>query len=140
MAIIPRLSLGPRALMAWGAGLLALGVGIQIIAPSLGALLVSQAVQGLGAGLARPGFTGGSSVAVRPEEQGAAAGLVVATNGAGFVISPLVGGVAYEQFGMNTPLIITVVLLLAMLAFALMSRRLRNVILDGPPPSDPTTP
>lgn len=140
MAILPRLQMGPRALMIWGAGLLALGVSIQIAAPSLGALLVSQAVQGLGAGLARPGFTGGASVAVKPHEQGAAAGLVVATNGAGFVFSPLIGGVAYERLGMNVPLFITVALLLAMLTFALMSRRLRNVIVDGPSPTDPTSP
>jgi MFS family permease len=140
MAILPRLQMGPRSLMAWGAGLLAVGVGIQIIAPSLGALLVAQAVQGLGAGLARPGFTGGASVAVRPHEQGAAAGLVVATNGAGFVFSPLIGGVAYERFGMNVPLLIAVALLIAMTAFALMSRRLRNVIVDGPSGTDPTNP
>ena len=86
LAMLPRLQMGPRALMAWGAGLLALGVGIQIVAPSLGALLVAQAVQGLGAGLARPGFTGGASVAVRPEEQGAAAGLVVATQRRGVCV------------------------------------------------------
>jgi MFS family permease len=140
MVVLPRLHFGPRALMIWGAGLLALGVAIQIAAPSLGALLVSQAVQGLGAGLARPGFTGGASVAVRPEEQGAAAGLVVAVNGAGFVFSPLVGGVVYERVGMNAPLFITVALLLAMLVFALLSRRLRHVMLDGPPPSEPTQP
>ena len=89
MAILPRIRLGPRGLMAWGAGLLALGVGVQIISDTLAALLVAQAVQGLGAGLARPGFAGGASVAVRPEEQGSAAGLVVAANGAGFVFSPL---------------------------------------------------
>ncbi len=140
MAVLPRLQMGPRALMAWGAGLLALGVGIQIAAPSLGALLVAQAVQGLGAGLARPGFTGGASVAVRPHEQGAAAGLVVATNGAGFVFSPLIGGVAYERFGMNVPLIIAVALLIGMTIFALRSRRLRNIIVDGPSPTDPTNP
>jgi MFS family permease len=140
LAVLPRLQMGPRSLMAWGAGLLALGVAIQIIAPSLGALLVAQAVQGLGAGLARPGFTGGASVAVKPHEQGAAAGLVVATNGAGFVFSPLIGGVAYERFGMNVPLLITVGILIAMTVFALMSRRLRNVIVDGPQPTDPTNP
>src|SRR5690606_6223372 len=100
MALLPRIRIGPRGLMAWGAGLMAIGVIIQIIAPSLGALLVSQAVQGLGAGLARPGFTGGASVAVRPDEQGAAAGLVVAVNGAGFIFSPVVGGVVYETVGM----------------------------------------
>lgn len=136
MAILPRLGMGPRGLMMWGAGLAALGVALQIAAPSLGALLVAQVIQGVGAGLARAGFTGGASVAVRPEEQGAAAGLVVAVNGAGFVFSPLLGGVVYETAGMNAPLILTVALLAAMCAFAAMSRRLRTVIAE-PPPSDP---
>ncbi|HYD73134.1 MAG TPA: MFS transporter [Candidatus Binatia bacterium] len=140
MAVLPRLKFGPRALMAWGAGLLGFGLAIQILAPSLGALLVSQAVQGLGAGLARPGFTGGASVAVKPEEQGAAAGLVVATNGAGFVFSPLVGGVVYEQVNEIAPLLIALAVLVAMTVFALISRRLRHAQLDGPPPSEPTQP
>ncbi len=140
MAVLPRLKFGPRALMAWGAGLLGLGVLIQILAPSLGALMVAQAVQGLGAGLARPGFTGGASVAVRPDEQGAAAGLVVAANGAGFVFSPLLGGVVYERLGINVPLYITLALLAAMLAFALLSRRLRDAVAMETPPPDPTTP
>src|SRR6202008_2454753 len=126
LAILPRLNFGPRALMAWGAGLLGLGVTIQMLAPSLGALLVSHAVQGLGAGLARPGFTGGASVAVKPEDEGATAGLVVATNGAGFVFAPLVGGGAYERLGMNVPLLLALATLIAMTVFALMSRRLRH--------------
>jgi MFS family permease len=137
MALLPRIRLGPRALMAWGAGLLALGVAIQIVAPSLGALLVSQAVQGLGFGLARPGFTGGASVAVNPHEQGAAAGLVVAANGAGFIFSPILGGVAYERAGMNAPLLITLALLAAMLAFSLRSRRLRHAIVAVAPNEQP---
>jgi MFS family permease len=140
MAILPRLKFGPRGLMAWGAGLLALGVAVQIIADTLAALLVAQAVQGLGAGLARPGFTGGASVAVRPEEQGNAAGLVVAANGAGFVFSPLIGGVVYETIGMNAPLIIVVLLLVGMFFFALNSRRLRDAVTYEPPPSEPTPP
>ena len=140
LAVLPRVKLGPRGLMAWGAGLLGLGVTIQIIAPSLGALLVSQAVQGLGAGLARPGFTGGASVAVKPHEQGAAAGLVVATNGAGFVFSPLVGGVVYEQVNEIAPLLIALGVLIGMTVFALISRRLRHSALDGAPPSEPTQP
>jgi MFS family permease len=140
MAILPRVKLGPRGLMAWGAGLLALGVGVQIIADSLAALLVAQAIQGLGAGLARPGFAGGASVAVQPHEQGAAAGLVVAANGAGFVFSPLIGGVVYETVGMNAPLIITLALLIAMMVFALRSRRLRDAVTVEPPPTEPTPP
>ena len=89
-------------------------------------------MQGLGGGLARSGFTGGASVAVEPHEQGAAAGLVVAINGSGFVFSPVLGGVAYEHLGMTAPLIITVVLIAGMLAFALVSRRLRNNIVAAP--------
>lgn len=137
MAILPRLKLSPRMLMAWGAGVLTFGVLIQIFSPTLGVLLVAQAVQGLGFGLARPGFTGGASIAVRPDEQGAAAGLVVATNGAGFVFSPLFGGVAYERLGMNAPLWITAALLVFMVAFALRSRRLRSPATIERPPSEP---
>ncbi|MBL8537686.1 MAG: MFS transporter [Hyphomonadaceae bacterium] len=141
MAILPRLKMDPRQLMAWGAGLFALGVAIQILSPSLGALMVALAVQGLGGGLARAGFAGGSSIAVRPDEQGSAAGLVVAINGAGFVVSPLLGGVAYEVLGMNAPLLIAVAILSAMLAFTLRSRRLRHAsAIEEAPPSDPASP
>lgn len=140
MAILPRLKLGSRGLMAWGAGLLALGVGVQIISDTLAALLVAQAVQGLGAGLARPGFAGGASVVVRPEEQGSAAGLVVAANGAGFVFSPLLGGVVYETVGMNAPLMIVLALLIGMMIFALRSRRLRDAVMAEPPPTEPMPP
>ena len=140
LGILPRLKLSPRLLMAWGAGLLALGVAIQIMSPTLGALMVALAVQGLGGGLARAGFAGGSSIAVRPDEQGAAAGLVVAINGAGFVFSPLLGGVVYENLGMNAPLYITVIILLGMLAFTLRSRRLRQSLIVDQPPPEPASP
>lgn len=141
LVVLPRLNMGPRSFMIWGAGLSAAAVVMQIFAPNLEMLLASQALQGLGAGLARPGFTGGASVAVAPHEQGAAAGLVVAVNGAGFIFSPLVGGVVYEHFGMNAPLVITAAVLSFMLTFALMSRRLRDAAVAATaPPSEPTQP
>ncbi len=138
MAILPRLKMSSRNLMMIGVALIMVGILVQIIAPSLGALLVSQALQGLGFGLARPGFTGGSSVAVRPHEQGAAAGLVVGINGAGFIFSPIFGGVAYETLGINAPLWISIAMLGAMAVFTLMSRRLRNTTLIAP--TDSQTP
>lgn len=128
LVILPRLSIGPRSLMIWGSALLAVGVAVQIFSPNLEMLLVSQALQGFGGGLARPGFTGGSSVAVEPHEQGAAAGLVVACNGSGFIFSPLIGGVVYEHFGTNAPLVIVVALLVAMLIFSVVSRRIRDAV------------
>lgn len=140
LGILPRLKMTPRALMAWGAGLFAVGVGIQILAPTLGALMVALAVQGIGGGLARAGFAGGSSIAVRPDEQGAAAGLVVAINGAGFVFSPLLGGVVYENAGMDAPLYITMAILIGMIVFTLRSRRLRTAIPVEQAAEPPTQP
>jgi MFS family permease len=137
-AVLPRLRMTTRRLMLWGSALIGLGVLIQIAADSLGTLLVSQAVQGLGFGLARPGFSGGASVAVRPEEQGAAAGLVVAVNGGGFVISPLLGGMVYESVDITAPLWIALVLLLASFAFVWRSRRLRHAIIATAPNDAPT--
>lgn len=137
LAVLPRLKLDPRALMAVGTALFGVGILIQIIAPSLGALLISQAVQGVGFGLARPGFTGGASVAVRHEEQGAVAGLVVASNGAGFVFSPIAGGVAYEYWGMNAPLYIALGMAVLMLIFSLQSRRLRSAVTAAPNETPP---
>ena len=130
MAILPRLAMRPRQLMAIGVVTAAAGVGLQMMAPSLGAMLVSQMIQGLGFGLARPGFTGGASMSMRADEQGASAGLVVSVNGAGFIFSPITGGVAYELLGVTAPLWIVLAFLCAMLAFALMSRRLRDPVTE----------
>ncbi|ANP47102.1 hypothetical protein ATE48_14845 [Candidatus Viadribacter manganicus] len=136
LVILPRLKIGPRSLMIWGAAISGASVMMQIFAANFEVLLAAQALLGLGAGLARPGFTGGASVAVDPHEQGAAAGLVVAVNGAGFIFSPLLGGVVYEHFGMNAPLAIVAAVLAFMCTFAAMSRRLRDAVAPPPPPSE----
>lgn len=135
-ALLPRLKWPPRTLMIWGAAILACGIVLQIAAPALGALLVAQAVQGLGAGLARPGFTGGASLAVGPNEQGAVAGAIATVNGSGFVFSPIFSGVFYEHLGMNAPLVVALALTLVMVSFAVLSRRLRGVVIEPPPERD----
>lgn len=133
LAVLPRLGLGSRTLMIAGASLVAAGLVVQIVAGDLATLLFSQLLQGLGFGLARPGFAGGASLAVRAEEQGAAAGLVVAVNGAGFIISPLTGGGLYMIVGPAAPLWSAIVILLVMALFASRSRRLKGAL--APPPS-----
>ena len=122
--------------MASGCVLIALGLLLQLAAANLGMLLASQMLQGLGFGLARPGFTGGASLVVRTEEQGAAAGLVVAMNGAGFVLSPITGGVAYELLGMSAPLVLSLVMLVGMFVFVMRSRRLRSAAPIETAPND----
>lgn len=127
MAILPMLRFGSRSLMLVGCAILCISVAVQLWAPNFSALLLSQMLGGLGFGLARPGFTGGASMAVHPDEQGAVAGLVVGSNGAGFVISPLTGGVAYDVLGPTAPLWISLTILLAMTAFVWRSKSLRSL-------------
>lgn len=131
MGLVSRLSLSPRLLMAIGAATAAFGVLVQAFALTLPALLFAQMVQGLGFGLARPGFAGGASTSVTPTEQGSVAGLVVAANGAGFVVSPLFGGLAYQNLGMTAPLWISITILTVMAGFALRSRRLKAPRWEG---------
>jgi MFS family permease len=116
--------LRPRMMMIVGAALIAAGVLAQIVADSLIALAVSQMIQGIGFGFARPGFFGGASLAVKPDEQGGLAGLVVAANGAGFIVSPLVGVTLYAVVGPFAPLWLAAALAAAMTIFAWRSRRL----------------
>jgi predicted MFS family arabinose efflux permease len=52
----------------------------------------------------------------------------------------LLGGVVYENLGMNAPLYITVIILLGMLAFTLRSRRLRQSLIVDQPPPEPASP
>jgi predicted MFS family arabinose efflux permease len=126
LLLIPVLKWKARTFMTVGAALILGGAVAQMLASGFVGLVVSQLVQGVGFGLARSGFAGGSSMAVRPDEQGAAAGLVVAANGAGYVISPVSGGVAYDYANENAPLMICMAVLAAMAVFAWRSRRLRN--------------
>jgi MFS family permease len=112
MGLLRMLRLNGRSLMVLGAAMLALGVVVQII----------------GFGFARPGFSSGASLAVKPEEQGNLAGLLTAVAGAGFVISPLAGVTLYERAGMHAPLWLVVAILLTMGFFAVISRRIRSSV------------
>ncbi|MDZ4776485.1 MAG: MFS transporter [Alphaproteobacteria bacterium] len=126
LGLLRLLKLQGRSLMVLGAIVIACGVLLQISATTLNFLLVAQFMQGVGFGLARPGFSGGASLSVKPEEQGGLAGLTVAVSGAGFVISPLAGVTLYEFAGMHAPLWLAVGILVSMALFALISRRLRS--------------
>jgi hypothetical protein len=51
----------------------------------------------MGFGLFRPGFTSGASLAVSPDEQGQAAGIVAAVNGSAYIVSPAIGVWLYNH-------------------------------------------
>ena len=80
------------------AGLVFLLVGPILIAIPGGFALVvvGMGCLGTGLGLAVPAIAAAASLAVGPEEQGGAAGLITACPAAGFVIGPVVCGILYE--------------------------------------------
>jgi MFS family permease len=126
IGLIPRLSLTPRMLMTVGAGVAALGALCTVAGPTFGAIAAGQILMGLGAGLARPGFTVGASLAVPEDRQGGVAGLVVSANGAGFIIAPVLGTGLYQITGPLGPWTLATVVLAAMTAMAFTSRTLRE--------------
>ena len=84
-ALIPRLDLSPRSLILWGALIAAAGLVGTMLAADLYGITIGFAVASLGFGFARPGFTGGASLAVPLAEQGAVAGVITSANGISYV-------------------------------------------------------
>ncbi|PSJ42262.1 MFS transporter [Allosphingosinicella deserti] len=93
--LIPRLRLGPRHLVSWGALVAATGALATGLADTLYGISLGFAVASLGFGLFRPGFTSGASLAVRRSEQNAVAGMVTSVNGLAYIAAPAAGVALY---------------------------------------------
>jgi MFS family permease len=137
LGLLPRLSLSPRGLIIAGTIIVAMGTGLTAVGDDFGVLAAAQGLVGLGFGLARPGFTGGASLAVGPEDQGSVAGLVVAANGAGFVVAPIFGAAVYALISHQAPFILCTVVLLALALFCVRSTAIVGLPLEESPPDQP---
>jgi len=89
--LIPMLKLGPRTSTLWGMALAAVGIVPVAIGNDLHTIAVGFALASVGFGLFRPGFTSGGSLAVSPQEQGQAAGIIAAVNGGAYIAAPAIG-------------------------------------------------
>jgi len=114
--LIPRLGLGPRALILWGALIAAAGLVATMLSSDLYGITIAFAVASLGFGFTRPGFTAGASLAVPLAEQGAVAGVITAANGISFVLAPAIGMALYA-LAPELPFAVCAVLLVALLVF-----------------------
>ncbi|MEM9437228.1 MAG: MFS transporter [Pseudomonadota bacterium] len=86
----------PAKAVAMGGALATVGVSLLLLAPiTMPALAASSVIMGAGFGALIPGLQGGASVAVGPDEQGAAGGFVAAAMAAGYIIGPLAGPATY---------------------------------------------
>jgi MFS family permease len=79
-------------------------IGLLIIAfaTNVAGLMVGFAGFGLAFAFATPGINGSASMAMAPEDQGAAAGYLSAANTVGAIASPIVGTSIY-QIAPNAP-------------------------------------
>ena len=91
-----RLELPPFTLLKLASPLLIVAFVLMASVESQLMLTIAMMVQGLGMGLAGPGFMAGASLAVSPEEQGAVAGVAGSCGPLGFTIGPLIGGALYQ--------------------------------------------
>ncbi len=125
MVIVPRSGWRPATLLRVG-GAVAV-VGFVLFVPNVGApmIFISNALIGLGIGIAAPGYIAGPTLYMAPEEQGSMAGLVTATNGLTFVIAPTVSTVLYHVWP-QLPIIVGAVLMAMLTAFVLTHPRFRK--------------
>ena len=142
LVLVQRLRLPPWFMMAAGAGLIAAAQLAMAASSTFAPMVFALMLNGLGAGLALPGFTAGASLAVSASEQGAVAGITGAVGAAGFSIVPLVNFTLYRH-GPALPFVFDAILMSAMLAFVTANPTLRNCgrELQHPPEvTDPDNP
>ncbi|MDP3675034.1 MAG: MFS transporter [Novosphingobium sp.] len=96
--LIPVLHLGPRTATIWGMVISLAGTAIVSLGADLHSLAAGFALASLGFGLFRPGFTAGASLAVSRAEQGQAAGVVAAVNGAAYIVAPAIAVWIYNHW------------------------------------------
>ncbi len=123
--LIPMLALGPRRATALGMALIAAGALPVALGRDLHTIAAGFAICSVGFGLFRPGFTAGTSLAVTLDEQGQAAGIVAAVNGAAYIVSPAIGVWLYNRSGWMVWSVIEA-LVLAGLALFVHERALRR--------------
>ena len=109
--IIPMLSISPRASVLWGSFLALLGIALVGISYDFYGITLGFAVASLGFGLYRPGFTTGSSLAVRRDEQGDVAGKIASINGTAYIFTPAIGVALFNWWEPATFILIGAALL-----------------------------
>ena len=122
--IIRMFEMTPRQLLRWGVGCAAAGNLMVALAHDYSTVVAGYALASLGFGFARPGFTAGSSLAVGWRDQARVAGAIAAVNGINAVFAPAF--MALYRAHRSAPFLLNMALMLGLLAYAFISRPLRD--------------
>lgn len=114
LVLIPRLGWAPLRYLLVGIPAVIVGYLCLLVADQLWWFMLATTFIGLGFGMAGPAYSSEVSLRVKPEEQGALAGLTASCPALGFVIGPLCAGFLYDVQP-RLPYAVTLVLLLTLL-------------------------
>ena len=104
VTVMQRLQLRPTQFIRMGLLSMVLGAAVVSGFETFTVLAVGMAFLGTGMALCMPSISAGASLAVEPEEQGAAAGLVSSCPAIGFAIGPICAGGLYQIHSPLAPL------------------------------------
>ncbi|MEZ5892439.1 MAG: MFS transporter [Parvularculaceae bacterium] len=121
LVIVQRMRLSPARLMRIAPALMIGGHLMILMSDHLWPVVIGMIASGFGSGMAFPASTAAASLAVKPEEQGAAIGLASAASASGFIVTPAIAFSLYAR-APQAPFVLTVVLAAAILVFAWRSR------------------
>ena len=122
VTIMQRVKLEPTQFIRLGLISLLFGAAVISGFETFAVLAVGMAFLGIGLGLCMPAISAGASLAVNPEEQGAAAGLISACPAIGFVAGPIIAGALYQVHGPLAPLFSAAVFFLVLVVLVVKGR------------------
>ena len=117
LIVVQRLGWTPFRLMRVGLPFMLLGFVGLTLGRDLVEFVLAMALVGTGIGMSSPGFSAAATLAVKPEEQGAVAGLISACPALGFIVGPILGGALY-QFYPTSPYIVSAILFIPLVLFS----------------------
>jgi MFS family permease len=123
VTVMQRLQLRPTQFIR--VGLLSMLFGAAVVSgfETFAVLAVGMAFLGSGLALCMPSISAGASLAVSPEEQGAAAGLVSSCPAIGFAVGPICAGALYQIHSPLAPLFSAAVFFTVLLILVFYDRR-----------------
>jgi MFS family permease len=122
ITVMQRLKLKPTQFIRLGLLSLLFGAAVISSFDTFAVLAVGMGFLGAGLGLCMPAISAGASLAVDPEEQGAAAGLVSSCPAIGFVAGPICAGALYQINGPLAPLFSAAVFFVVLIILVLNDR------------------
>jgi len=123
VTVMQRLQLRPTQFIRVGLLFMLFGAAVVSGFETFAVLAVGMAFLGTGMALCMPSISAGASLAVSPEEQGAAAGLVSSCPAIGFALGPICAGALYQIHSPLAPLFSAAVFFAVLLILVFYDRQ-----------------